>query len=69
MPAFDEESVFGPKRKPPAAHEMGQSLDDLSSPELQERISMLKAEIARLEQAIGARQATRAAADAAFKTR
>jgi len=67
MPAFDEELVFGPKRKPAAPHEIGQSLDDLSAPELQERISMLKAEIARLEQAIEARGATRTAADAAFK--
>jgi len=67
MPAFDEEQVFGPKRKAPAAHEIGQSLDALSAPELMERVELLKAEIARLEQAIAARDATRAAADAAFR--
>ena len=68
MAVFDEESIFGQKRKPPATHEIGQTLDDLSAPELAERITLLQAEIARLEQAIGARQSTRAAANAAFKT-
>jgi uncharacterized small protein (DUF1192 family) len=67
MSAFDEEAVFGQKRKPPAGHEVGQNLDDLSAPELAERIGLLKAEIARLEAAIEARQATRAAADSAFR--
>ena len=67
MAAFDEEAVFGPKPKKPAAHGMGQNLDDLSEPELAERIGLLKAEIERLEGAIRSRQATRAAAAAAFK--
>lgn len=67
MPDFDEESVFGAKRKPPATHEIGQNLDDLSAPELAERIGLLHSEIARLEKAIEARRATRAAASAAFK--
>jgi len=67
LPAFDEELVFGPKRKAPLAHEIGQNLDDLSAPELNERIALLRAEIARLEQAIEARSATRSAADAAFR--
>jgi uncharacterized small protein (DUF1192 family) len=67
MAVFDEESVFGQKRKPPAAHEIGQTLDDLSEPELVERIDLLKAEIARLEGAIEARRATRATAHSAFK--
>jgi uncharacterized small protein (DUF1192 family) len=67
MPAFDEESVFGPKPKPPVAHEIGQNIDDLSAPELAERIALLRSEIDRLENAIKARQATRAAADSAFK--
>ena len=65
--AFDEESVFGPKPKKPAVHEMGQNLDDLSEPELAERIGLLRAEIDRLEAAIQSRRATRAAAAAAFK--
>ena len=67
MAEFDEESLFGTKRKPPPVHEIGQNLDDLSALELAERIALLKAEIERLERAIGARQATRQAAHAAFK--
>jgi uncharacterized small protein (DUF1192 family) len=67
MAEFDEESVFGTKRKAPLIHEIGQNLDDLSAPELAERIALLKAEIERLERAIEARQATREAARAAFK--
>jgi uncharacterized small protein (DUF1192 family) len=67
MAEFDEESVFGTKRKAPLVHEIGQNLDDLSAPELAERIALLKAEIERLERAIEARQATREAARAAFK--
>jgi len=67
MPDFEEESLFGTKRKPPTAHEIGQNLDDLSAPELAERIGLLRSEIDRLERAIAAREATRAAAAAAFK--
>ena len=68
MGAFNDESVFGPKPKPlPLAHEIGQNIDDLSAPELEERIGLLHSEIARLEKAIEARQATRAAAASVFK--
>jgi uncharacterized small protein (DUF1192 family) len=67
MAAFDDESPFGQKPKLLLAHEIGQNLDDLSAPELTERIALLQAEIERLERAIEARQATRAAADSAFK--
>jgi uncharacterized small protein (DUF1192 family) len=67
MPAFDDESVFGAKPKAPVAHEIGQNIDDLSAPELAERIALLRAEIERLERAIEARQATRAAANSVFK--
>jgi uncharacterized small protein (DUF1192 family) len=67
MAGLDEESVFGAKRKAQPAHDIGQSLDDLSAPELAERIALMKAEIMRLERAIEARQATRAAAHEAFK--
>ena len=67
MAELNEESVFGGKRKAPPVHELGQNLDDLSAPELAERIALLKGEIERLERAIEARQATRAAASAAFK--
>jgi uncharacterized small protein (DUF1192 family) len=68
MAASDDESPFGEKRKPLLAHEIGQNLDDLSAPELTERIGLLRAEIERLERAIEARKATRAAAHSAFKT-
>jgi uncharacterized small protein (DUF1192 family) len=67
MPAFDDEALFGAKPKAPLAHEIGQNIDDLSAPELRERIGLLRAEIERLEKAIEARQVTRAAADSAFK--
>lgn len=67
MPAFDDESLLGAKPKAPPAHEIGQNVDDLSAPELKERIGLLRSEIERLEKAIDARQATRAAADSVFK--
>jgi uncharacterized small protein (DUF1192 family) len=67
MPAFDDESVFAAKPKPLLAHEIGQNIDNLSAPELAERIGLLRSEIERLEKAIEARQATRAAADSVFK--
>jgi uncharacterized small protein (DUF1192 family) len=67
MAAFDDESPLGEKRKPANAHEIGQNLGDLSAAELTERIRLLRSEIERLERAIEARQATRAAANSAFK--
>ena len=67
MPAFDEDPVFAPKPKAALAHAIGQNIDDLSAPELAVRIALLRAEIDRLEKAIEARQATRAAADSVFK--
>jgi uncharacterized small protein (DUF1192 family) len=67
MAAFDDESGFGAKPKPSVAHEIGRNLDALSAPELSERIVLLRSEIDRLEKAIEARQATRAAADSVFK--
>jgi uncharacterized small protein (DUF1192 family) len=68
MAAFDDDAVFGAKRPKPPVHEIGQILDDLSAPELAERIELLKEEIARLENAIKAREATRNAASAFFKS-
>ena len=67
MAAFDDDPVFAPKPKAPVAHEIGQNVDDLSAPELAERIALLRSEIDRLERAIEARQATRAAAASIFK--
>ena len=67
MSAFDEDAVFGAKRVKAPLHEIGQRLDDLSAPELIERIEALQREIVRLEAAIKARHATRDAASAIFK--
>ncbi len=67
MPSFDDDPVFAPKPKAPVAHDIGQNIDDLSAPELKERIALLRSEIDRLEKAIEARQATRAAAASVFK--
>ena len=67
MPSFDDDPVFAPKPKAPVAHEIGQNIDDLSAPELRERIALLRSEIDRLEKAIEARQTTRAAAASVFK--
>jgi uncharacterized small protein (DUF1192 family) len=67
MPAFDDDALFGTKPKAPAVHEIGWNIDDLSAPELAERIGLLRAEIDRLEKAIEARQTTRAAANSVFK--
>ncbi len=55
------------RRKTPVSHEVGMVLDALSVSELEQRIALLKAEIARLETAIGERGDTRKAAEAAFK--
>ena len=49
------------------AHEIGQPLDTLSLGELDARVALLRAEIARLEAARAAKQAAQGAADAFFK--
>lgn len=67
MAMSDEDSLFGKPRPKTGTHVIGQGLDDLSAPELAERIAALKAEIARLEAAIVAREATKAAASAVFR--
>jgi uncharacterized small protein (DUF1192 family) len=63
MPAIDEDDR--PKKK--TTHEIGQDLTLLSVKELQERIALMKEEIARLEADIGRKQASRSAADQFFK--
>jgi len=68
MGLFDEDGVFGPPKAKPAVHGVGEPLDALSAPELAERIESLKREIERLEAAIRARDATREAASAIFKS-
>ena len=49
------------------AHEIGQPLDTLSLGDLDARVALLRAEIARLEAARAAKQAAQGAADAVFK--
>ena len=49
------------------AHEIGQSLDTLSLADLDARVALLRAEIARIETARAAKQAAQGAADAFFK--
>jgi len=63
MPVIDDDDR--PKKK--IAHEIGQDLTLLSVGELTERIALLKDEIARLEADIGAKQASKSAADLFFK--
>jgi uncharacterized small protein (DUF1192 family) len=56
-----------PLAKSATRHEIGEMLDRLSVEELQARITLLHNEILRLEAAIGAKTASRQAADAFFK--
>ena len=63
MPAIDDDDR--PKKK--IAHEIGQELTLLSVAELDERIALLKEEIARLEADKENKQAQRSAADQFFK--
>jgi uncharacterized small protein (DUF1192 family) len=63
MPAIDEDDR--PKKK--IVHEIGQDLALLSVGELDERVALLKDEIARLEAARAAKQASRSSADQFFK--
>src|SRR5215471_6643923 len=63
MPAVDEDDR--PKKK--VVHEIGQDLALLSVEELDDRIGLLKEEIARLDNARAKKQASRAAADGFFK--
>ena len=63
MPALDDDDR--PKKK--IAHEIGEILTLLSVGELNERIALLKEEIARLEADIKTKQASKSAADLFFK--
>jgi uncharacterized small protein (DUF1192 family) len=63
MPAIDDDDR--PKKK--IVHEIGQDLALISVKELQERIALLKAEIARLEADINRKEASRDVADQFFK--
>ena len=63
MPAMDEDDR--PKKK--IMHEIGQDLALLSVGELNDRIALLKEEIARLEAAVSSKQASRDVASQFFK--
>ena len=63
MAAFDEEDR--PKKK--IAHEIGQDLTLLSVKELDDRVALMREEIARLEADKAKKQAQRSAADQFFK--
>ena len=62
MALFDDD-----RPKPKRAHEIGQDISLLSVGDLDERIGILKAEIARLEADKVTKQATRMAAESLFK--
>jgi Uncharacterized small protein containing a coiled-coil domain len=64
---FGDEPRKSPLGKGPLAHEIGQDLSALSLNEIEERITLLKAEIARLESMREAKQASRQAANAFFR--
>ena len=55
-----------PRRK--ITHEIGQDLSLLSLGELGERVALLQAEIARLEQAMAGKRASKDAANSFFKS-
>lgn len=61
---MDEEELRPKKKK---AHEIGEELALLSVGELRERVETLKAEIARLEAAIAAKEKSKNAADSVFR--
>ncbi|MER2535690.1 MAG: DUF1192 domain-containing protein [Rhizobiaceae bacterium] len=62
MASFEEEP-----RARPRPHEIGQDLSTLSVGELNDRIALLKGEIARLEAELRSKGTTRSAADALFR--
>jgi uncharacterized small protein (DUF1192 family) len=63
MAAFDEDER--PKKK--ITHEIGQDLTLLSVGELNQRIVLLREEIARLDADVAKKQSSRSAADQFFK--
>ena len=65
--AREDEDPFAPPKKK-LAHEIGEPLDAISADELRERIGLLEAEIERLRTAAQAKDASKRAADAFFKS-
>jgi uncharacterized small protein (DUF1192 family) len=63
LPSIEDDD----RPKPAARHEIGQDLSQLSLEEIDRRIVMLQAEIARLQDTRISKEASRFAADAFFK--
>lgn len=63
---YDDDTPI--KKTGPLTDVEREDLSTISKEELEERVARLKAEIARTEHEIVAKQASRAAADAFFKT-
>jgi uncharacterized small protein (DUF1192 family) len=66
MADFDWDVGLGPPKKK-LSHEIGRNVDDLSAPELADRIALMREEIVRLERAIAEREKTKLAAHSVFK--
>ena len=62
---IDPDELLPRKKQPDIV--LGEDISMLSAHELENRIGALEAEIARCREAIGARNATKSAADAFFK--
>ena len=62
---MDLDDLQPPKKR--KSYELGQELGKLSVGELEALIGELKAEIARVEQALNTKQSSKSAAEAAFK--
>jgi len=58
---------IAPPPKKAKSYELGQDLSKLSVGELRELVEALKAEIARVEQVLDAKQSSKCAAEAAFR--
>ena len=67
MAVSDEDALFGKRPAKAAPHVVGENVDALSVDELDVRIAALHAEIERLRLARTAREATRLAAEQAFR--
>jgi uncharacterized small protein (DUF1192 family) len=65
MRAMDTDDIAPPPKK--KSHELGQDLSKHSVADLEALIDTLQAEIARVEQALGAKQSSKSAAEAVFK--
>jgi uncharacterized small protein (DUF1192 family) len=65
MHAMDLDDLQPPKK--PKGYELGQDLSKLSVGELQALVEQLRAEIARVEQTMNAKQSSLSAAQSVFK--